>query len=143
MHHNFIVNTLEFKEIRFNFKIKVPFICSDIESIPLVENMKILGIIIDSRLTFLPHVSRTTLGASSNLFLLLKVKRMGYRADDLSLLYQSLVLSVLTYGSEVWGGAAKTVFRKVDAVQKRAVRMGIIKKFVPSKNTLKSKTRDF
>ena len=64
---------------------------------------------------------------------------MGHREDDLSLLYQSLVLSVLTYGLEVWGGAAKTVLRKVDAVQKRAVRMGIIKKFVPIEKHIKVK----
>ena len=92
--------------------------------------MKVLGTIIDSRLTFLPHVSKTTSRAFSSLFLLLKLKRLGYRADDLSLLYQSLVLSVLTYGLKVWGGAVKTVLRKVDAVQKRAVRMGIINEFV-------------
>ena len=125
--------------MRFNFKKKVPLICSDIESIPLVENMKVLGIIIDSRFFFLPHVSKTTSRASSNLFLLHKLKRLGYCADDLSLLYQSLVLSVLTYGLEVRGGVAKTVLRKVDAVQKRAVRMGIIKEFVPIGEHIKVK----
>ena len=98
-----------------------------------------MGTIIDSRLAFLPHVSKKTSRASSNLFLLLKLKRLGYRADDLSLLYQSLVLSVLTSGLEVWGGAAKTVLRKVDAVQKRAVRMGIIKEFVPIEEHIKVK----
>ena len=125
--------------MRFNFKKKVPFICSDIESIPLVENMNVLGFIINSRLIFLPHVSKTTSRAFSNLFLLLKLKRLGYRADYLSLLYQSLVPSVLTYGLEVWGGAAKTDLRKVDAVQKRAVRMGIIKEFVPIEEHIKVK----
>ena len=53
MDHNFILSTLKSKETRFNFKKKVPFICSDIESIPLVENMKILGYIKDSGLIFL------------------------------------------------------------------------------------------
>ena len=130
---------LNLKKIRFNFKKKVTLICSDIESIPLVENMKVLGIIIDSRLIFRPHVSKTTSRASSNLFLHHKLKRLGYRADDLSLLYQSLVLSVLTYGLEVRGGAAKTVLRKVDAVQKRAVRMGIMKEFIPIGEHIKFK----
>ena len=125
--------------MRFNFKKKLPFICSDIESTPLVENMKVLGIIIDSRLTFLPHVSKTNSRASSNLFLLLKLKRLGYRADDFSLPNQSLVLSSLTYVLEVWGSAAKTVLRKVDAVQKRAVCMGIIKEFVPIEEHIKIK----
>ena len=78
MDHNFIVNTLKSKEMRFNFKKKVPFICSDIESIPLVQNMKVLGIIIDSRFNFLPHKSKATSRTSSNrfLFLLLKLKRL-------------------------------------------------------------------
>ena len=120
MDHNFIVNTLKSKEMRFNFKKKVPFICSDIKSIPLVENMNVLRINIDSRLIFLQDVSKKTSRAFSNLFLLLKLKQLGYRADDLYLLYQSLVLSVLTYGLEVWRGAAKTVPRKVDSVQKRS-----------------------
>ena len=101
--------------------------------------MKVLGFIIDSRLIFHPYRSKTTSRASSSLFLLLKQKRLGYRADDFSLLYQSLVLSVLTYGLEVWGGAAKTVLRKKDAVQKRAVRMGIIKEFVPIEEHVKVK----
>ena len=89
--------------------------------------MKVSGIFIDSSLSFLLHVSKTTSRASSNLLLLLKLKRLGFRAYYLSFLYQSLYLSVLTYGLEVWGGAAKTVLRKVYAVQKCAVRMGIIK----------------
>ena len=55
------------------------------------------------------------------------------------MLYQSRVLSVLTYGLEVRGGAAKTVLRKVDAVQKPAVRMGIIKEFVPIGEHIKVK----
>ena len=76
MDYIFIVKTLKSKTMRFNFKKKVPLICSDIESIPLVENMKVLGIIIDSRLTFLPHVYKTTSRASSNLFLLHKLKRL-------------------------------------------------------------------
>ena len=109
----------------------------------MVENMKVLGFIIYNRLTFLPHVSKTTSRAFSNKFLLLKLKRLGYRADDLSLLYQSLVPSVLTYGLEVWGSAAKTVLRKVDAVQKRAVRMGIIKEFVPIEEHIKFKDARF
>ena len=142
MDHNFIVNALKSKEMSFNFKKKVPLICSDIESIPLVENMKVLGIIIDSRLTFLPHVSKTTSRASANLFLLLKLKRLGYRANDLPLLYQSLVLSVLTYGLEVWGGAAKSVLRKVDAVQKHAVLMVIVKEFVHIEEHIEGQRRE-
>ena len=141
----------KFWKIKFHSKIKCFLLLSrsnfqiwptgtDIESTPLVENMKVLGIFIDSRLVFLPHVSKTNSRASSNLFLLLKLKRLGYRADDFSLPYQSLVLSILTYVLEVWGSAAKTVLRKVDAVQKRAVRMGIIKEFVPIEEHIKVKT---
>ena len=139
MCYNITVNTLKSKERRFNLKKKVPFICSDIESIPLVEKLKVLGFFIDSSSIFLPHISKTTSRASSNLLLLLKLKRLGFCAVDFSLLYQSLVLSVLTYGLEVWGGAAKMVLRKVYAVQKCAVRMGIIKELVPIKKHIKVK----
>ena len=40
---------------------------------------------------------------------------------------------------EVWSAAAQTVLRKVDGVQKRAVRIGIKKEFVPIEEHIKVK----
>ncbi len=63
------------------------------------------------------------------MFLLLRLKQFGYSASELRHLYNSLPLPVMTYGICVWGGARKGLLDKIDLVQKRAVRYGIIDQF--------------
>ena len=99
--------------------------------IPSYEQFEVLGIIFDQHLKFNEHISRATSRASSTLFLLLRLKRLGFDATELGILYQSLVLSKLTYGITVWGGCSASNLQKFDQVQRRAVRMGVISDYNP------------
>ena len=104
----------------FNIKKKchIPYT----RNIPRYELFEVLGIVFDQYLKFNEHISRVTLRASSSLFLLLRLKRLGFYATELGILYQSLVLS--------WncciGGCSAATWQNLDQVRRRAVRMGVI-----------------
>ena len=96
-----------------------------------VKATKILGVLFDDKLTFHEHIEDLAKRANSKVFLLLKLKRFGYERDELALLYNSLVVSTITYGCCVWGGAAHYLLEKIDQVQRRAVPPWYHKKLHP------------
>ena len=80
--------------------------------------IKYLGVLIDSKLSWIHHVSKISrsLGIMYKLrpFLPLKIMKN---------VYYSLIYSHLVYGIEVWGSACKTELNKLLVLQKRAMRL--------------------
>lgn len=116
------------------FELLINFGKSDVPCIPSVErkdNVKILGVTFDKKLNFAKHINNMVMVANRKVYLLLKLKRLGFTKQELILLYKSLVLSSLTYCASVWGGAASCHLDKIDNVQRKAVRLGLISTFVP------------
>ena len=60
--------------------------------------------------------------------------RIGFSIRELTLLYNALVLPTLTYCCSVWGGTSDENLRKIDRVQSKAVRLGIINEYTPIKD---------
>lgn len=90
--------------------------------IPWVKSARYLGVILDSRLTFKPHIKTVTNRAKfilSRLNDLLRVKsKMSFR--NKVTLYKSVVRPVMTYSSVVFGHSPNT--RSLQVVQNRFLR---------------------
>ena len=57
---------------------------------------------------------------------MLRLKRLNYNAEELKLLYNSLVISRLSYRASVWGGTYSYLRDQIDRVQNKAQFFGII-----------------
>ena len=127
---NLTVNQSKSKEIVFSRKN----IVEEIEIIPgveKVETMQILGVIFDYNLNFEKDVIKTINLAKSRLHMILKLKHLGFSGKDLEHIYESIVLSKLLYGCTVWGGIGKGLLERIDSIQRRAVKFGIVRSYTP------------
>ena len=93
--------------------------------IPVVQEVKFLGLIFDSKLSFLPHI-RYLKNKSTKALTLIRVvahTSWGTDQDTLLLLYTSLIRSKLDYGCIVYGSARSSYLRMLDPVQNHALRL--------------------
>jgi len=81
--------------------------------IPVVEEVKFLGVIFDKKLSFLPHMHD------------LKNKCTSWGADQQTLLhlYRSLIRSKLDYGSIVYDSARGSYLQMLDPIQNHALHL--------------------
>uniref|UniRef100_A0A8C6UW15 Reverse transcriptase domain-containing protein n=4 Tax=Neogobius melanostomus TaxID=47308 RepID=A0A8C6UW15_9GOBI len=87
-----------------------------------VSEIKFLGVIIDSKLSWKPHIRHIQGKVSKSISIINKAKFfLNYNA--LFLLYSSLVLPYLNYCVEVWGNNYKSSLHPLVILQKRAVRI--------------------
>ena len=86
------------------------------------DNVKYLGIIIDSTLTWRIHIDKVSIKMSQALGLLYKI-RPFVNIKIMKSLYYSLVYPHLLYAIEVWGSADDTHLNRIFILQKRIVRM--------------------
>jgi len=93
--------------------------------IPVVEQIKFLGVIFDNKLTFLPHICYLKEKCAKALNLLRVVAHTSWGADQHTLLhlYRSLVRSKLDNGSVVYGSARELYLRILDPIQNHALRL--------------------
>ena len=87
-----------------------------------VAEVRDLGILLDSKLTFSAHVSSVVTKANRSLGLLIRSFQTGLpnqKFDRKALLttYFANIRSILEYGSVVWSGAAKTHLSRLERVQ--------------------------
>ncbi|GFW49935.1 putative RNA-directed DNA polymerase from transposon X-element [Trichonephila clavipes] len=93
--------------------------------IPVVSEVRFLGVIFDSKLTFLPHVLYLRKKCERSLNILKVLSNTLWGADRVSLLrvYQARILSRLDYGCVVYGSAPASVLRRLDAIPHAALRI--------------------
>lgn len=88
----------------------------------LEENVtKFLGVILDNKLSWQPHVDDLSKKLNSCLFMLRKLAKICPRRIAL-LAYHSLIIAKMTYGLIAWGGTSKANFDRIFKLQKRAIR---------------------
>lgn len=112
--------------------------CPILPHVERKDTIKLLGIQIDSNLTFTNHIQTITRKANSAIYKILKFRALGYSQKDLEMLYNAYVKSLLEYGMCVWGGAQKTTLYRIDNIQRRAIRLGILRKFTPIKDKIQT-----
>ncbi|GFU18622.1 RNA-directed DNA polymerase from mobile element jockey [Trichonephila clavipes] len=83
--------------------------------IPVVPDVRFLGVIFDRRLTFLPHILQLRKRCEKSLNLLKVLSNTSWGADRTSLLrvYQAIVLSRIDYGCVVYGSACNSTLKNL------------------------------
>ena len=74
---------------------------------------------------------------TAKLYVVFRLRRIGFPILELTLLYRALVLPTLTSCCSVWGGASHENLRKIDRVQSKAIRLGIINEYTPIKDIIR------
>ena len=108
-----------------------------ISGIDRKSSVKLLGIFFDEKLRFNDHVKCITKRATAKLYVVFRLRRIGFSIRELTLLYKALVLPRLTYCCSGWGGISHENLRKIDGVQSKAVRLGIINEYTPIKDIIR------
>ena len=87
----------------------------DNDPIQYVKEVKFLGLIWDTKLTFEPHIEYLKARCQKSINILKVLSRTEWGADQTTLLklYRSLVRSKLDYGCLVYGSASKTALAKL------------------------------
>ena len=131
---NFSFNADKSSEMLLNFGWHdVP----PISGIGKKSSFKLLGILFDEKLSFNDHVKCITKRATAKLYVVFRLRRIGFSICELTLLYKVLVLPTLTYCCSVWAGTSDENIRKIDRVQSKAVRLGIINEYTPIKHIIR------
>ena len=102
-----------------------PELYLDKTKIEVVSEFKILGVIFDRKLSFLPHITALKKKCKKTLNLLKAVAHSEWGADRKVLLrlYRSLIRSKLDYGSIVYGSARKSYLKILDSICNEGLRL--------------------
>ena len=96
------------------------------QPIKVSNQVKFLGVIFDSKLSFLPHIKYLKNSCQNGLNILKVISHTDWGADKETLLrlYQSLVRSELDYGCIVYG-SAKSYLKALDPVHHQELRIAL------------------
>ena len=86
-----------------------------------VSEIKFLGVTVDNKLTWRPHILNVCKTLSRNIGIINKLKYC-FPLTPLLMLYSSLILPYLNYGILVWGKTHNTSIDKLFTLQKRSLR---------------------
>ena len=89
-----------------------------------VDHTKLLGVIIDDKLSFSQHVEFLVTKSNSRMFLMRKLKTLGLNATGLKTFYETNIRSVLVYGSPAWYTLLSQQSKDtLEAIQRSATRI--------------------
>ena len=104
----------------FNTKLTNDITIDNIK-IDIVDNYKLLGLYLDTKLSFNIHIDNLNMKLSKIIYI---IKRLSYlNITNLILLYNSLFLSNLTYGIEIWGNIYNYNLNILNLSQKKIIRI--------------------
>ena len=98
--NNFVLNTSKSKEIQVLFSRSASV--AAIPGVKVEKELKKLGLHIDKSFSFKPHIEKFVKKFSTNVYLLLRLKQLGYDKSELDLLYEALVKPHIFYGASAW-----------------------------------------
>ena len=87
-----------------------------------VSEIKFLGVLIDNKLSWKPHINYIKAKISKSIAILNKTKYL-LNKTSLYTLYCSFILPYMTYCVEIWGNTYKTNIHPIFILQKRAIRI--------------------
>ena len=125
--NNMKINTSKTKEMLIYFGKKdtsFPPIEMNDEKLERVSNTKLLGVILNNKLTWGDHVDYICSKVTKRLYFLRLLKRAKISGNDIIHVYNSIIRSVMEYACEVWHpGLTKYQTQKLELIQKRAIRI--------------------
>ena len=113
---NFIVFNNDILNKGHNFQISI-----DGNSLQRVDNVKFLGIHIDSKLSWNEHVCNISSQIAKVVGILGRLKYILPK-NALRSIYLALIYPSLNYCSIAWSSTSRTLFDKLNVLQKRAIR---------------------
>ena len=95
--------------------------------IPQVNSTKFLGLYLDPKLTYIPHLKYLRIKCMKTLNLLKCLSRLSWGADRVTLLriYRALIRSQLDYGCQIYNSASATSLKMLDPVHHQGLRLAI------------------
>ena len=90
--------------------------------LPLVREMKVLGVVLSEKLTWNAHINYITAKANRRFFLLRRLKPV-LNMEDLHNVYCAMMRSLLEYACPVFVGLGKTLETKLQKLDNRAHRL--------------------
>ena len=105
------------KNLSFSNEIKIMG-----EKIEMVHETKFLGVMLDSKLSWQPHIAYISKKISKGIGILCKARKY-LPQKCLMTLYYSFIYPYMNYCLEVWGKCTNDIFSKVFVLQKRAIRL--------------------
>jgi|UniRef100_A0A2S2R3P2 hypothetical protein len=113
---------------RFSKKTKralKPEIKLDNVVIPLVNNIKILGMTFDNKLNWNKHFSvlKTNTSKTTNIIKILANNKWGAQSKILHNVYKTLIRSKIEYGAIIYGSAKSTSLEKLETIQNNNLRL--------------------
>lgn len=115
-----VLNENKTVQIVFNTKNKNTQI-APLPNLEVSQTTKHLGILIDSTLSWKPHVDQLCRKLASATYAVRRIRQVS-SLDAAKVAYYALFDSHLRYGIAVWGGTASTTLDRVLIQQKRAIR---------------------
>ena len=102
-----------------------PTLKLDDSEIPVVSQYKLLGIIFDRKLSFIPHIQYIKDKCNKTLKLLRIIAHTDWGADFQTLLklYRTLMRSKIDYGCYVFGAARKSYLKTLNTVHHEGLRL--------------------
>ena len=93
--------------------------------IPIQQTVKFLGLIFDTHLNWKAHVAYTKAKCKKALNLIKKLAHTTWGADrhTLLMLYKATVLSILDYGSQIYGSASEATLKVLDPIHNEGLRL--------------------
>ena len=95
------------------------------EEIPIRKIVRFLGMTLDRKLSWIPHIETLKAETMRSLNILRVVSRINYGADRKTLLrlYWAICKSKLDYGSQIYSSAGSNALKKLDSVHNEALRI--------------------
>jgi hypothetical protein len=123
--NNMKINTDKTKEMLIDFsktKHDINSIMLNNDKLERVKNSKLLGVIINDKLTWCDHVKYICRKASKRIYFLRLLKRADISPSDIVHVFCSIIRSLLEYACEVWSpGLTKEQSNQIELIQKRAL----------------------
>ena len=110
-------NSSKFKQLCALQNVKI-----DGEIITRVDKCKFLGVIIDDKISWKPHILSVTSTVARNLGVMRRV-RSKIDSKTTLLLYDTMIVPHFSYCNLIWANCAKSYLIKLYRLQKRAIRL--------------------
>ena len=107
------------------------------ENIQQVSEHKVLGLIIDSDLSWHSHLNNLTKRLSVNTYLLSRLKKFASN-KALKLFFEAHINSYVNYASTIWDNVSGEYMKRLNAVRRRAVKLLINDQNMSTDNKFKA-----
>jgi hypothetical protein len=118
-----LINIRKTKLMIFSNSNEPPLIPPELRKIEQVNEIKILGLVINSKLNYSDHTRMILSKLSTANAMLLKLKLSGFPKKVLLSVYQALFVPHLLYCTSIWGYAPRALLQPMQVQQNKAIRI--------------------